>query len=74
MSIDDGIVQTMLDWTPDGMNKSVSLEYTVLAHRVWPNVAAVRLSVQGLTQDMQVAFTDVLDVRTELSSLEKVAR
>ncbi|BGP30989.1 alpha,alpha-trehalase ath1 [Rhodotorula toruloides] len=61
MSIDDGIVQTTLDWTPDGMNKSVSLEYTVLAHRVWPNVAAVRLSVQGLTQDMQVAFTDVLD-------------
>ncbi|BGP23663.1 alpha,alpha-trehalase ath1 [Rhodotorula toruloides] len=61
MSINDGIVRTMLDWTPEGMNKSVSLEYTVLAHRVWPNVAAVRLSVQGLTQDMQVAFTDVLD-------------
>ncbi|GAA5888338.1 hypothetical protein JCM5296_003292 [Sporobolomyces johnsonii] len=61
MSIQDGIVRTSLDWTPQGMNTTVALQYTLFAHREWANVGVVRLDVEGLTEAMQVAVTDVLD-------------
>ncbi|GAA6031033.1 hypothetical protein JCM8097_003971 [Rhodosporidiobolus ruineniae] len=61
LSIQDGVVRTELDWTPEGFDAPVSLRYTVLAHRDWANVGAVRLTVRGLTENMTVAVTDVLD-------------
>ena len=67
MSVQDGMVQTKYDWTPGGGNGSnsstnITLSYTVLAHKVIPTLGAVYLSVSGLTNQTQVAFTDVLDV------------
>lgn len=63
MSIQDGLVRTSYDWTPEGATAPLRVSYQMLAHRVWPNVAAVRLTVQGLNTSDQVAFTDVFDVR-----------
>ena len=66
MSVQDGIVQTKYDWTPGGgasnSSTKITLSYTVLAHKVIPTLGAVYLSVSGLTNQTQVAFTDVLDV------------
>ncbi|GAA5820821.1 hypothetical protein JCM3770_000353 [Rhodotorula araucariae] len=61
MSIQDGVVRTSLDWTPEGATEAIHLTYTILAHRVEPNIGAVRLTVEGLNENMQVAFTDVFD-------------
>ncbi|GAA6009189.1 alpha,alpha-trehalase ATH1 [Rhodotorula paludigena] len=61
MSIQDGLVRTSYDWTPEGATAPLRVSYQMLAHRVWPNVAAVRLTVQGLNTSDQVAFTDVFD-------------
>lgn len=64
MSVQDGLVQTKYDWTPGGSKSSskITLSYTILAHNVIPTLGAVYLSVTGLTNQTQVAFTDVLDV------------
>ncbi|GAA5992775.1 hypothetical protein JCM10908_006927 [Rhodotorula pacifica] len=77
MSVQDGIVTTKYDWTPSlgGSNSStnssstnstsskITLSYTIFAHKVIPTLGAVYLSVSGLTNQTQVAFTDVLDGR-----------
>ncbi|GAA5880894.1 hypothetical protein JCM3774_003235 [Rhodotorula dairenensis] len=65
MSVQDGLVQTKYDWTPGGSNSStkITLSYTIFAHKVIPTLGAVYLSVSGLTNQTQVAFTDVLDGR-----------
>ncbi|GAA6060907.1 hypothetical protein JCM10212_003941 [Sporobolomyces blumeae] len=60
-SIQDGVVQTSLDWTPDGANQSVKVKYTLFAHRVMPNLGVVRLDVDGVDQGSTVAVTDVFD-------------
>ncbi|GAA5893748.1 hypothetical protein JCM8208_001234 [Rhodotorula glutinis] len=61
MSVQDGVVRTSFDWTPEGATDPIRLSYTVIAHRVEPNIGAVRLTVEGLNENMQVAFTDVFD-------------
>ena len=61
-SIQDGVVKTSLMWTPTGGNTSnITLEYTIYAHRVNPNLGAVSLDVSGLAEGANVSFTDVLD-------------
>ncbi|GAA6018450.1 hypothetical protein JCM10207_000898 [Rhodosporidiobolus poonsookiae] len=59
MSIQDGVVTTEFDWASPAGN--VSLAYTVWAHRVNPNLGAIRLTVSGLSANSTVALTDVLD-------------
>ncbi|GAA5906847.1 hypothetical protein JCM6882_006845 [Rhodosporidiobolus microsporus] len=61
MSIQDGVVETSLNWTPAGMTDPISLTYTILAHRVLPNVGAVRMTARGLPENASVAVTDVFD-------------
>ncbi|GAA5927993.1 alpha,alpha-trehalase ATH1 [Sporobolomyces koalae] len=61
LSIQDGVVQTSLEWTPQGTNHSINLKYTLFAHRVLPNLGVVRLDVSGIANDSVVAVTDVLD-------------
>ncbi|BGP14872.1 hypothetical protein JCM10213_003772 [Rhodosporidiobolus nylandii] len=61
LSVQDGVVSTSLKWTPEVSSSAVSLEYTIIAHRDWPNVAAVKLQVDGLQEGSSVAVTDVLD-------------
>lgn len=69
MSITDGIVTTAIAWSPAGDNSTVQLNYTVYAHRSRPNLGVVRLDVSGLSEGLDVSFTDVLDgigaLRTE---------
>ncbi|ODV88357.1 glycoside hydrolase family 65 protein [Tortispora caseinolytica NRRL Y-17796] len=51
LSIRDGIVSTSLDWYPHGLNDSseaYSLNFTVIAHRSHPTLAAVRLQIVPL--------------------------
>ena len=55
MSIRDGIVSTSLVW------KGLWLNYTVLAHRTRPTLGIVRVEIKGLTSDMEVTITDLLD-------------
>ena len=55
MSIRDGIVSTNLVW------KGLWLNYTILAHRMRPTLGIVRLEIKGLTSDMEVTITDLLD-------------
>jgi len=62
MSVQDGVVRTSLDWTPEGASEPLRLTYTIIAHRDEPNIGAIRLTVEGLNEGMQVAFTDVFDV------------
>jgi len=73
MSVQDGVVRTSFDWTPEGATEPIRLSYTVIAHRVEPNIGAVRLSVEGLNENMQVAFTDVFDVRPLLAPSSHLA-
>jgi trehalose/maltose hydrolase-like predicted phosphorylase len=55
MSIRDGIVSTSLVW------KGLWLNYTILVHRTRPTLGIVRLEIKGLTSDMEVTITDLLD-------------
>ncbi|GAA5834169.1 hypothetical protein JCM11251_000560 [Rhodosporidiobolus azoricus] len=72
MSVQDGVVETTLDWTPAGLSDPISLSYTIFAHRVVPNVGAVRLNVKGVPANASAAVTDVFDGagawRTEFTS------
>ncbi|KAL8276477.1 hypothetical protein RQP46_011127 [Phenoliferia psychrophenolica] len=61
MSIEDGVVQTRLAWTPAGSASPLNLLYTIFAHRTLPNLGVVRLDVEGLVQGQNVSVTDVLD-------------
>ncbi|GAA5985292.1 hypothetical protein JCM5350_005577 [Sporobolomyces pararoseus] len=60
-SIQDGVVQTSLNWMLQGGNQSLQVKYTLFAHRVEPNLGVVRLDVSGLSNQSVVAVTDVLD-------------
>lgn len=61
MSVQDGVVETSLDWRLMS-NQTISVKYTLFAHRVQPNLGIVRLDVTGLSNDSTVAVTDVFDV------------
>ncbi|KAK4703450.1 hypothetical protein P7C70_g2769, partial [Phenoliferia sp. Uapishka_3] len=61
MSIQDGVVQTTLEWTPAGSKAPLDVAYTIFAHRTLPNLGVVRLDVEGLTPGAEVSVTDVLD-------------
>ncbi|KAE9402984.1 family 65 glycoside hydrolase [Gymnopus androsaceus JB14] len=62
LSIQDGRVETSLNWTPStATNPSYSLRYTLFAHRTLPNVGVVRLDVDGLIEGTPISITDVLD-------------
>lgn len=62
LSIQTGVVSTALTWTPSA-NVSLTLNYTIVAHRVIPNLGIVRLDVTGLNAGSNVTVTSVLDVR-----------
>jgi trehalose/maltose hydrolase-like predicted phosphorylase len=62
LSIQNGLVETSLNWTPStATNSSYFLRYTLFAHRTLPNVGVVRLDVDGLTEGTPISVTDVLD-------------
>ncbi|KAG8864784.1 alpha,alpha-trehalase ath1 [Tulasnella sp. 330] len=61
LSIQTGVVSTFLTWTPPGANVSLTLNYTIIAHRVVPNLGIVRLDVTGLSAGLNVTVTSVLD-------------
>ncbi|KAG8988480.1 alpha,alpha-trehalase ath1 [Tulasnella sp. JGI-2019a] len=60
LSIQNGIVSTSFKWSP-ATNVSMTLNYTVIAHRVVPNLGVVRLDVTGLKAGVNVTITSVLD-------------
>lgn len=60
MSIENGLVETSLTWTPAGM-QPVNLTYTTFAHRTKPHLGVMRLDVKGLTNTAAVSITDLLD-------------
>lgn len=63
MSIRDGTVTTKVDWAPAllGSNNSVSLQYTVFAHRSRPTLGMMRVNVSGVPPGIDVVVTDALD-------------
>ena len=65
LSIDNGVVSTSLSWSPHNSTasyaSSISLKYTIFAHRTRPNLGVVRLDVSGISPSSNVSVTDVLD-------------
>ncbi len=55
MNIEDGVVQTNVTWN------GLQLTYTVFAHRLNPNVGAMRLDVSGIPEGSTVVISDTID-------------
>ncbi|KAK9431639.1 glycosyl hydrolase family 65 central catalytic domain-containing protein [Lipomyces doorenjongii] len=61
LSLKDGIVRTKLEWHPNGnASQAISLAYEVLAHRVIPTLAMVKLEVES-AEDTNIKLSDILD-------------
>lgn len=75
MSIEDGVVETSLLWTPKNVTRPISLRYELFAHRTLPNLGVVRLDVEGLTPgSSNITVTDLLDVRVHYVARDVLTR